>query len=54
MDKRVAQNALNFLLSDRFTFNGEDFLPLTEIVRELQVILNDGAETNIQGRADKD
>ena len=44
MDKRIAQNALNFILSDRFTFSGEDFLPLVEIVRELQAGINGPAE----------
>lgn len=38
MDKRIAQNALNFFYSDRFTFKGTDFLPLVEVVRELQAI----------------
>jgi hypothetical protein len=40
MDKRITQNALNFLLSKRMTFSGEDFLPLAEVVRELQGALN--------------
>ena len=44
MDIRVARNALNFFLSDRFTFSGEDFLPLTEVIRELQYEVAHGAE----------
>ena len=44
MDKRIAQNNLNFLLSDKFSFNGTDFFPLLEIVRELQAVINDGPE----------
>jgi len=50
VDKRVAQNALNFILSKRLTFSGEDFLPLAEVVRELQTELGDGAEADTQGR----
>jgi len=50
MDKRVAQNALNFILSKRLTFSGEDFLPLAEVVRELQTELGDGTEADPQGR----
>ncbi len=42
MDKRIAQNALNFFLSERFTFKGPDFLPLMEVVRELQADLLNG------------
>ena len=40
MDKRIAQNALNFFYSDRFDFKGTDFLPLVEVVRELQALAN--------------
>jgi hypothetical protein len=46
MDKRITQNALNFLLSKRMTFSGEDFLPLAEVVRELQGALNNGHAPN--------
>jgi hypothetical protein len=42
MDKRIAQNALNFLLSKRFTITGEDFLAVVEVVRELQTVTADG------------
>ena len=49
MDKRIAQNALNFLLSERFTYTGPDFLPLVEVVRELQARLDNGAETDQTG-----
>jgi hypothetical protein len=48
VDNRVVKNALNFILSKRFKFNGEDFLPLAEVVRELQAEL-DGPEDNTQG-----
>lgn len=56
MDKRIVQNALNFLLSKRLTFSGEDFLPLAEIVRELQAQLdsNDGTTTDSQDRDSAD
>jgi len=50
MDNRVVENALNFILSKRFTFSGEDFLPLAEVVRELQAELGDGPEANAPGR----
>lgn len=53
MDKRIATNALNFFLSDRFTFSGKDFLPLAEIIRELQAEL-DGSEDDTQDRHNKD
>lgn len=46
MDKRVAQNAINYFLSDKFSFQGTDFLPLAEIIRELQTVIGDGAEEN--------
>jgi len=48
MDSRVAQNALNFILSDRFTFKGTDTLPLVEIITHLQKELDHGAEGNPQ------
>ena len=51
MDKRIAQNALNFFLSDRFTFKGTDAMPFIEIIRELQAALGDGPETNTQDGA---
>lgn len=51
MNKRIAQNALNFILSDRFTFTGEDLLPAVEVVRELQVFLADGNQANSEGGA---
>ena len=53
MDKRIAQNALNFILSKRFTFDGEDLLPLVEVVRELQADLN-GPETDGEGGPPED
>jgi len=53
VDKRIAQNALNFLLSDRFTYKGPDTLPLVEIVRELTTAIGDGATTNTEGGAPK-
>jgi hypothetical protein len=49
MTPRIAQNTLNFLLSDRMTFKGSDTLPLVEIIRELQQELNNGATTDPQG-----
>ena len=49
MDKRIAQNALNFILSDRFSFNGGDFLPLVEIVCELQAVVNGQTENQPVG-----
>ena len=48
MDKRLAQNALNFFLSDRFSYKGTDFMPLVEVVRELQAIIG-GSETDTSG-----
>ena len=48
MDKRIAQNVLNFILSDRFTFQGTDVPPLLEIIRELQAHLSDGAAQDSQ------
>lgn len=51
MDKRIVQNALNFFLSDRFSFKGTDTLPLVEIIRELQAQLGDGRETDTQDGA---
>ena len=45
MDKRIAENGLNLVLSKRMTFSGEDFLPLAEFVRELQTdIMNGNAQ----------
>ena len=49
MDKRIAQNVLNFILSDRFTFKGTDVPPLLEIIRELQAHLGDGQPQDSQG-----
>ena len=46
MDKRIAQNALNFILSKRFTITGEDFLAVVEVVRELQSVIADGSAPN--------
>ena len=54
MDKRIAANGLNFILSKRFNYNGEDFMPLVEFVRELQAIVGDGTESNPKDRATKD
>lgn len=48
MDNRIAQNALNFFLSKKFTYDGTDFMALVEIVRELQATINESAE-NPQG-----
>jgi hypothetical protein len=53
MDKRIAQNALNFLLSDRMTYKGPDTLPLVEIVRELQKEVEHGNPTNPQSGSDQ-
>ena len=50
MDKRIAQNGLNFILSDRLTFSGTDFLPLAEFVRDLQAeIINVAAQDSQSG-----
>lgn len=46
MDSRVARNTINFLLSDRLTFSGADYLPLTEIINALQQELDDGRQSN--------
>ena len=46
MDSRIARNTLNFLLSDRFTFSGADYLPLTEIINALQQELDNGNQEN--------
>lgn len=48
MDKRIAQNGLNFILSERLTFSGTDFIPLAEFVRELQAEIINGAKANTQ------
>ena len=50
MDKRIAKNAYSYFLSKKFTFDGTDFLPLTEIVRELQQVIGDGEQTDTPGR----
>jgi len=42
MDKRIAQNNLNFLLSKRISYEGTDIMPLIEIIRELQTEIGDG------------
>jgi hypothetical protein len=39
VDKRVASNALNYFLSKKFTYDGTDYLAITEIVRDLQEII---------------
>ena len=54
MDKRIVQNAINFLLSDRLTFSGEDFLPLAEIIRELQAVVGNGGKEPSQSGDNKD
>lgn len=48
MDKRIAQNGLNFILSERLTFSGTDFIPLAELVRELQAEIVNGTTANTQ------
>jgi hypothetical protein len=53
MDKRIAQNALNFLLSDRMTYKGPDALPLVEIIRELQKELDHGNTSHPQSGSDQ-
>jgi len=49
MDKRIAQNALSYFLSEKFSYNGTDFMPLAEIVRELQAEVGNGTETDTSG-----
>ncbi len=49
MDKRIAQNGINFILSERFTFSGTDFIPLAEFVRELQAELINVSTQDTQG-----
>ncbi len=49
MDKRIVQNGINFILSKRMNFTGEDFLPLAEFVRELQTELTNGTAQDTQG-----
>ena len=49
MDKRIAQNIQNFLLSDRFTYKGNDTLAVLEAIRELQKVIGDGRTDNAQG-----
>lgn len=52
MDKRVIQNTLNFLLSDRIKYSGTDIGPLLEIIRVFQTeINNDGTKTDLEGGA---
>ena len=47
MHSRVAQNTLNFLLSDRTKYSGTDIGALIEILRELQdEIKQDGATSD--------
>jgi hypothetical protein len=41
VDKRVASNALSYFLSKKFTYDGTDYLPITEIVRDLQEIIGE-------------
>ena len=48
MDKRIANNALNYFLSKKFTFDGTDLMPLVEIVRDLQAIVKDGNPPDTQ------
>lgn len=54
MDKRVAQNVLNFLLSDRFSFKGTDIPPLLESINALQKEINDGGTSNPQSGSTKE
>jgi hypothetical protein len=51
MTPRVAQNVLNFMLSDRLHITGEDILPVAEIVRELQADINNGQKENTENGA---
>ena len=53
MDKRIAQNALNFILSDRMSFKGTDALPLFEVINGLQQEVQDGLTTNPQDGPDQ-
>jgi hypothetical protein len=53
MDARIAQNALNFLLSDRMTYKGPDTLALVEIVSELRKEVDHGTAPNPQGGTDQ-
>ena len=48
MDKRVAQNGLNLILSERMNFSGADFIPLAEFVRELQTEIQHGTAQDPQ------
>ena len=48
MQVRVATNTLNFLLSERMTYQGPDTMALIEIIRELQTEINNGSESNTQ------
>jgi hypothetical protein len=53
MDTRIAQNALNFILSDRMTLKGSDVLPLVEIVNALQQEVQNGPTPNPQDGSDQ-
>jgi len=48
MQVRVATNILNFLLSERMTYQGPDTMALIEIIRELQTEINNGSEADAQ------
>lgn len=51
MDKRIAENARNFFLSDRFTFTGADFMPLAEVISSLNAeIAANGNTSHSQDR----
>jgi len=51
MNNRIAQNALNYFLSKKFTFDGTDFSPLLEIVRDLQTDIASGTTANQESGA---
>ena len=53
MNSRTAQNALNFFLSKRFTITGDELLAAVEVVRELQVEVNNGGAQDSESGSPK-
>lgn len=53
MDKRVAENARNFIVSDRFTFKGTDIGPLFEVLAALNEEIRRGATSDEKDGTDK-
>ncbi len=51
MNKKVAENILNLVVSDRFTFKGSELGAIMEIVRSLQEVINNGGAEDSQGGA---